>query len=144
MPMIRRSPLSRIFSSRRSVSTTTVASQQPVTLGIRREDPERIWERRCPLTPDAVEHLVRKEGVKVLVQDCDRRVFPISDFVKVCIGVTLNLNWIRDVLSHKYYALHVHFLGMRVMLTPPLGRRADPPYPHPCAHYNRHKRNAAI
>lgn len=83
MPIIRRSPLSRVFISRRFISTTPAVSQHAVTLGIRREDPDRIWERRCPLTPEAVEHLVHKEGIKVLVQDCDRRVFPIADFVKV-------------------------------------------------------------
>ncbi|KAF7986808.1 hypothetical protein HWV62_20442 [Athelia sp. TMB] len=82
MPMIRRSPLSRLLISRRFISTTPAAAQHSVTLGIRREDPDRIWERRCPLTPEAVEHLVKKEGIKVLVQDCDRRVFPIADFIK--------------------------------------------------------------
>lgn len=79
--IIRRSPLSRIFTSRRLLSTHPAGN---VTVGIRREDPTRIWERRCPITPEAVEHLVQKEGVNVLVQDCDRRIFPIADFVKVC------------------------------------------------------------
>jgi alpha-aminoadipic semialdehyde synthase len=55
----------------------------PLTIGIRREDPERIWERRCPLTPDAVHELVKKENIQVLIQDCDRRVFPMAEFVKV-------------------------------------------------------------
>lgn len=79
MTVIRRTNFSPILSSRR---LSTVSRQ--VTIGIRREDPARIWERRCPITPDAVELLVRKENVKVLVQDCDRRIFPITEFVKVC------------------------------------------------------------
>lgn len=54
-----------------------------MTIGIRREDPARIWERRCPLTPDAVHDLVHKDGVEVLVQDCERRVWSTDEFVKV-------------------------------------------------------------
>jgi alpha-aminoadipic semialdehyde synthase len=77
----RHSLLSRVFISSRLLSTST---RPKVTIGIRREDPERIWERRCPLTPEAVDTLVRKEGVRVLVQDCDRRVFGVGEFVKVC------------------------------------------------------------
>ena len=53
-----------------------------LTVGLRREDPTRIWERRCPLTPTAVNELVR-DGARVLVQPCDRRVFPIREFVEV-------------------------------------------------------------
>jgi alpha-aminoadipic semialdehyde synthase len=70
-----------LYLSARRLSTSQV------TIGIRREDPSRIWERRCPLTPDAVEVLVRQKGVRVLVQDCDRRVFGLGEFVKVCGGV---------------------------------------------------------
>src|ERR1700733_6600987 len=62
-----------------------LSTRPQVTIGIRREDPGRIWERRCPLTPEAVEVLVKKEGVSVLVQDCDRRVFGVGEFVKVCL-----------------------------------------------------------
>jgi hypothetical protein len=54
-----------------------------LTIAIRREDPSRIWERRCPLTPDAVHELVHKEKVNVLIQNCERRVFPADEFVKV-------------------------------------------------------------
>ncbi|EGN97202.1 hypothetical protein SERLA73DRAFT_169625 [Serpula lacrymans var. lacrymans S7.3] len=80
-----RSPLSRVVAFRRNISTT------PLTIGIRREDPSRIWERRCPITPQGVEQLVRSDRVKVLIQDCDRRIFPIDDFLKAgaCIHPTL-------------------------------------------------------
>ena len=60
----------------------TTSARRPV-LGIRREDPERIWERRCPLSPEAVEKLVHEDGVEVLVQPCERRVWKNEEFVKV-------------------------------------------------------------
>ena len=54
-----------------------------VTLVIRREDLGRIWERRCPLTPSAVSSLIADEGVRVVVQACDRRAFPNAEFEAV-------------------------------------------------------------
>jgi hypothetical protein len=54
-----------------------------VTIGIRREDPARIWERRAPLTPDAVAELVSRDDVRVLIQECERRVFPVDEYVRV-------------------------------------------------------------
>ena len=55
----------------------------PVTIGIRREDPGRIWERRAPLTPDAVAGLVSRDNVRVLIQECERRVFPLEEYIRV-------------------------------------------------------------
>jgi len=55
----------------------------PVTIGIRREDPGRVWERRAPLTPDAVAELVTRDNVRVLIQECERRVFPLEEYVRV-------------------------------------------------------------
>ncbi len=55
----------------------------PVTIGIRREDPRRVWERRAPLTPDAVAELVSRDNVRVLVQECERRVFPLEEYIHV-------------------------------------------------------------
>lgn len=69
--------LSRLFASSVHRCTNTL------TIGIRREDPTRLWERRCPLTPSAVEELVQDAGVRVLVQDCHRRVFGIREFERV-------------------------------------------------------------
>ena len=81
MTVLRRSQL----ALRRAYGTTTKKqSNTKLTVGIRREDPLRIWERRCPLTPDAVHELVHKDGVEVLVQPCERRVFTANDFLKVC------------------------------------------------------------
>lgn len=59
-----------------------------VTVGLRREDPGRIWERRTPLTPDAVEDLV-DSGAEVLVEECERRVWRTHDYVKVGLASVL-------------------------------------------------------
>ncbi|KAI1789307.1 Saccharopine dehydrogenase-domain-containing protein [Ganoderma leucocontextum] len=77
MTVLRRSP--HALHLRRPYANT---SPKKLTVGIRREDPARIWERRCPLTPDAVHDLVHKHGVDVLVQPCDRRVFTANDFIR--------------------------------------------------------------
>lgn len=45
-------------------------------LGTFRED-QSVWERRAPLGPLHVEHLV-KRGVKVIVQPSNRRAYPIQ------------------------------------------------------------------
>ena len=84
MTVLRRSPHALRF--RRPYGTTAATSAKRVTIGIRREDPARIWERRCPLTPDAVHELVHKDGVEVLVQPCERRVFTANDFIRVRLG----------------------------------------------------------
>ncbi|CDO70674.1 hypothetical protein BN946_scf184761.g12 [Trametes cinnabarina] len=81
MSVLRRSPLSLRSLTRRAYHATPPRSAK-LTIGIRREDPARIWERRCPLTPDAVRELVEKDGVEVLVQPCERRVFTAHDFLK--------------------------------------------------------------
>jgi alpha-aminoadipic semialdehyde synthase len=54
-----------------------------VTIGIRHEDPGRIWERRAPFTPDAVAELVNRDNVRVLIQECERRVFPLEEYIHV-------------------------------------------------------------
>ena len=59
-------------------------ASETVSLGIRREDPGRIWERRSPLTPSAVASLIADEGVRVVVQACQRRVFSDAEFEAVC------------------------------------------------------------
>ena len=59
----------------------------PITIGIRREDPGRIWERRAPLTPDAVAELVSRDNVRVLIQECERRVFPLEEYIRVRLSI---------------------------------------------------------
>ncbi|KAJ3496460.1 hypothetical protein NLJ89_g10482 [Agrocybe chaxingu] len=51
---------------------------RPLVIGIRREDPGRIWERRAPITPDDVHEIVSREKAAVEVVACARRVF--SDY----------------------------------------------------------------
>ncbi|KAI0001339.1 Saccharopine dehydrogenase-domain-containing protein [Russula compacta] len=83
------------------------ASQStPVTIGIRREDPERIWERRVPLTPDAVAELVSRDNVRVLVQDCDRRVFPLEEYIRAGAERHSTLEPAHLVLGIKETPLH--------------------------------------
>lgn len=72
-----------------------------VSLAIRREDPERIWERRVPLTPDAVYHLVSKHNVDVQVMPCHRRVFPNQEYEKAGARVESNPTLSNIVLGIK-------------------------------------------
>jgi alpha-aminoadipic semialdehyde synthase len=53
-----------------------------VTLGIRREDPKRVWERRVPLVPSAIAELVgtAKGNVHVQVESCSRRCYGDDDY----------------------------------------------------------------
>lgn len=55
------------------------------TLGLRREDPSRIWERRTPLTPHAVQSLLAdaKDQLRVEVESCKRRCFPDAQYSDV-------------------------------------------------------------
>lgn len=95
MTVLRRSPLTLL----RRAYHHTPARAAKLTVGIRREDPARIWERRCPLTPDVVHELVEKDGVEVLVQPCDRRVFTSNDFLQV-----------RATVIFMTYPTHAHML----------------------------------
>ncbi|KAG6886864.1 hypothetical protein C0995_003874 [Termitomyces sp. Mi166 len=71
---------------RRSLSS----AHTPVTVGIRREDPRRIWERRAPLTPDDVHKLV-SAGVAVQIEPCSRRIFPDAAYVSAGAQLTPSL-----------------------------------------------------
>jgi alpha-aminoadipic semialdehyde synthase len=62
---------------RARTSTPTSYRRYLTTIGIRREDPARVWERRAPLTPDAVQSLLTsKKDLAVEVESCERRCFP--------------------------------------------------------------------
>ncbi|KAI0041595.1 hypothetical protein FA95DRAFT_1683107 [Auriscalpium vulgare] len=80
MPLLHRAPftVSRLAQGHRLYSSKNAQ----VTIGIRREDPGRVWERRAPLTPDTVAELIARDDVRVLVQECDRRVFPVDEYLK--------------------------------------------------------------
>lgn len=60
------------------------------TLGIRCEDPGRIWERRAPLTPRAVQELINDRAayaggdeLAVEVESCGRRCFTDAEYEQV-------------------------------------------------------------
>ena len=76
----------------RCLSTTSSTETPVVTLGILREtyDP---WERRCPLTPHHVKELRQKRpNVRVLIQPCQRRVFPNSEYEQAGAILTKDLS----------------------------------------------------
>ncbi|KAI0942460.1 hypothetical protein AcW1_003090 [Taiwanofungus camphoratus] len=109
MPILRRSPISFSFISSRSSSRlyhATARNAAKLTIGIRREDPLRIWERRCPLTPDAVNELVENDGIDVLIQDCDRRVWGTDEFIKAGAKSHPTLSPAHIILGIKETPLH--------------------------------------
>lgn len=73
----------------RSQTRHASTHREPVVVGIRREDPARIWERRCPITPQVIRELVQNDGVRVLFQPCERRVFTIKELVEVSLHISL-------------------------------------------------------
>ncbi|KAJ6584864.1 Saccharopine dehydrogenase-domain-containing protein [Mycena capillaripes] len=72
----------------------------PLTVGLRREDPTRIWERRTPLTPNAVKRLV-SEHIKVHVEPCDRRVFRDHEYVQAGAIIKDNLQDAHIIVGIK-------------------------------------------
>jgi len=69
------------------------------TIGIRRED-KHEWERRVPLTPDAVAQLV-KQGMKVVVQPSPIRVFDDATYTKAGAAVSEDLSACDVVFAVK-------------------------------------------
>ncbi|KZT33116.1 hypothetical protein SISSUDRAFT_993382 [Sistotremastrum suecicum HHB10207 ss-3] len=102
---------SSIGGGRNAFATTSRAG--PITLGIRREDPERIWERRAPLTPDAVASLIQEENVRVLIQDCARRIFPTSEYIKA--GAV-----VHDTLEPAHIVVGIKEVPLNEVLTSPV------------------------
>lgn len=77
-------PTSRVVqlhSGYRGLSSSAAAL---ATLGMRREDPRRVWERRAPLTPDAIKSLVKDKDNTVEVESCERRCFTDEQYEAVC------------------------------------------------------------
>ncbi|KIJ37526.1 hypothetical protein M422DRAFT_211260 [Sphaerobolus stellatus SS14] len=87
--------------SRSSTLTKVVRNAHQLTIGLRKEDSTRLWERRCPLSPAAVEELTKDAGVKVVVQDCDRRVFSTGEFEKAGAHVQEDLSSAHIILGIK-------------------------------------------
>ncbi|KAF9005216.1 Saccharopine dehydrogenase-domain-containing protein [Cyathus striatus] len=85
----------------RRMSTSRAYKPNKLTIGIRQEDPERIWERRAPITPDDVHHLITTKNVDVQIQPCDRRVFPVHDYVQAGAELSESLSASHIVLGIK-------------------------------------------
>ena len=78
----------RLFRSRFFLAHHTYHSsfRSITTLGIRREDPSRVWERRSPLTPQAVSSLLfetKPAELRVEVESCRRRCFLDEQYLQV-------------------------------------------------------------
>lgn len=110
MHTIRRSP----YLFRRNFSDSA-----RLVVGIRREDPSRIWERRSPLTPDAVHNLVSSTGVDVLIQDCERRAFKTADYVSAGARV-------HDSLEPAHIVLGIKETPVSEVLTSPVPTSKGP------------------
>ncbi|OQX52516.1 MAG: hypothetical protein B5M54_08735 [Candidatus Aminicenantes bacterium 4484_214] len=59
-----------------------MAQSEKWRIGIRRED-KNIWERRAPLIPSHVQDLIRNEGLEIMVQPSQIRVFTNEEYEKV-------------------------------------------------------------
>ncbi|KAI9496686.1 Saccharopine dehydrogenase-domain-containing protein [Zychaea mexicana] len=70
------------------------------SIGIRREDKSR-WERRAPLTPDAVNALVQETGARVYIQPSTKRIFPDSAYTKAGAIVSEDLSAADIILGIK-------------------------------------------
>ncbi|KAF8327879.1 Saccharopine dehydrogenase-domain-containing protein [Cantharellus anzutake] len=79
---------------------STFSSAKPFAVGLRREDSARLWERRAPLTPDAVSTLVGR-GVQVLVQSCNRRIFSDKDYASAGARIVSTLDPAHLILGIK-------------------------------------------
>ncbi|KAG5340357.1 hypothetical protein C0989_002087 [Termitomyces sp. Mn162] len=83
-----------------SVHARSFFTRTPVTVGIRREDPKRIWERRAPLTPKGVKELV-EGGVNVEIEHCDRRVFKDEEYIAAGASIAHTLSNSHIILGIK-------------------------------------------
>ena len=73
-------------------------------VAIRHED-KSVSERRVPLTPGMVKRLIDQEGLGVLLQPSDQRVFTDAEFARVGATVTADISasqvifGVKDIIS---------------------------------------------
>ncbi|KAH9461185.1 hypothetical protein Pst134EA_017495 [Puccinia striiformis f. sp. tritici] len=74
----------RRIGSVQSFHLCSKLSNGQVTLAIKAEHPNRLWERRTPLIPDHVQKLVEKfgESLSVKVESSQKRIFDDQSYVK--------------------------------------------------------------
>lgn len=93
-----------------SLAETSVRAHTPVgkraqtggkasVIGLRREDKNK-WERRAPLAPRHVDELV-KQGLKVVVQPCTRRVFTDVEYLEAGAEIKEDLSECSTILAVK-------------------------------------------
>ena len=70
------------------------------SIGVRRET-KSPWERRCPVTPALVRHLVASVDVDVFVQPSARRVFSDSEYTRAGATLTTSLDEANIVVGVK-------------------------------------------
>ncbi len=69
-------------------------------IGIRREDKNQ-WERRVPLTPDQVRHLIEKDGLEIIVQPSPTRIFPDEEYENAGASIDEDLSSCPVVIALK-------------------------------------------
>ena len=77
------------------------------TVGLRRED-KHEYERRVPLTPDAVRRLVEDEGLSVVVQPSPIRVFTDAEYRAAGATVQEDLSACDVVLAVTLHSARSH------------------------------------
>ena len=70
------------------------------TIGIRKED-KNIWEKRVPLIPDHIKHLIDEYGIKFLVETFPERAFNDIDFKNVGAKIVDNLSDADAIIAVK-------------------------------------------
>jgi alpha-aminoadipic semialdehyde synthase len=101
----------RVISSGTAPRTTP-----PVTLAILREtyDP---WERRSPLTPRHVRQLLQQRtNLRILVQPCQRRIFPAFDYAQAGAILTDDLSMADLIVGVKRPADETTLLSEKTYL----------------------------
>lgn len=119
---------------RQQIRLLSTSSKHRVTVGIRREDPTRIWERRTPLTPEAVNKLISQSGVDVHVESCERRVFKDEAYVEVSHDELRLLDELRSTYFCYQAGAHItpNLSGAHIILgikEPPLSSLQTSPIP---------------
>ena len=84
-------------------------------IGIRRED-KGIWERRAPLVPEDVLHLVKDHGLTIHVQSSERRCFPDQAYRAAGANLTPDMAGADVILGVKEIPLAAIEPGKAYML----------------------------
>ncbi|KAF9481464.1 hypothetical protein BDN70DRAFT_876255 [Pholiota conissans] len=116
-----------------------------VKIGMRAEDPARIWERRAPLTPETVYSLTSSGRAQVEVVSCARRVYKDHEYQRAGATIVPSLGPSNIVIGIKEPPLAevdphasgtTHFMFSHTAKgqpynTPLLAKFVDPPHPRP-------------